>query len=178
MVEELSATVTLTPWEYKACMDVAAARMATSNEAGWNHGSTYKRTYLQRTQEEIVGVCGEMAVARVLDCYWSPSVNTFHKETDLPRSMEVRSTAHLTGRLIVRENDPTDRIYVLVIGEPPTMTVVGWMLGADARKDQWIENPHGHRQAWFVPQDQLIPINHNESTPHPLEPKGIHEDHH
>lgn len=172
MVEELSALVALTPWEYKACMDVAATRMATSNEAGWNHGSTYQRTYLQRTQEEIVGACGEMAVAKVLDCYWSPSVNTFHAQTDLPRSMEVRATARPTGRLIIRNNDPDDRIYILVVGEPPNLTVVGWILGAEAKKDQWQENPHGHRQAWFVPQDQLCPIHHKSGIPHPLAPEG------
>lgn len=155
----MAVTVTISPWEYKACMDVAAARMATSNIAGWNHQSTYQRTYLQRTEEEIVGACGEMAVAKVLDCYWSPSVNTFHAVTDLPRSMEVRSTVRTNGSLIVRANDPDDRIYILVTGQPPEMTVVGWINGADAKQDCWKDNPHGHRQAWFVPQDALTPIH-------------------
>lgn len=154
----MSVIVSLTPWEYKACVDVAATRMATSNAAGWNHASTYARTYLQRTEEEIVGACGEMTVAKVFDCYWSPSVNTFHATTDLPHDTEVRSTTRLDGSLIVRDNDPDDRIYILVTGEPPSMTVVGWITGAEAKQPQWLRNPHGHRPAWFVPQSALQPV--------------------
>lgn len=159
--------VTLTPWEYKYCMDVAAVRMATSNGAGWNHASTYQRTYLKRTEEEVVGACGEMVVAKALDCYWIPSVNTFHVESDLRRDVEVRATAGTSNRLIVRANDPDDRMYVLVVGEPPTMTVVGWIYGHEAKRDEWRDNPHGHRPAWFVPQSALRPIPQKLAS-HPL----------
>lgn len=157
----MPVTVTLTPWQYKACVDCAAARMATSNEAGWDHASTYRRTYLERTAEEIVGVCGELAAARALNVFWYPSVNTFHAVSDLPGGIEVRSTTKTTGRvsLIVRDNDPVDRVYVLVTGEPPDMNVVGWISGADARSDEFRCNPNGDRPAWFVPVSRLAPIN-------------------
>lgn len=152
--------VTLDPWQYKFCVGVAADRMATSNEAGWNHASTYKRSHLERTVEEVVGACGEMAAAIALNVFWSPSVNTFHKVSDLPGNVEVRSTTKVNGRvsLIIRDNDPADRIYVLVTGEPPTLDVVGWYIGADARQDRWRCDPKELRPAWFVPRDELHPI--------------------
>lgn len=155
----MSVDVTLSPWQFKACMDGAAVRMATSNVAGWNHASTYKRTWLERTNEEIVGMCGEMAAAIALNVFWWPSVNTFHAESDLPNGIEVRSTIKRGHKLIVRPNDPDDRIYVLVVGDPPTMTVVGWMVGADAKQDRFSFNPDDIRPAWFVPQSDLNPIN-------------------
>jgi len=156
----VSVEVTITPWQYKACVDCAAARMATSNEAGWNHASTYRRTWLERTAEEITGICGEMAAATALNVFWWPSVNTFHATSDLPGGVEVRSTTKTQGRvsLIIRDNDPDDRVYVLVTGEPPTMTVVGWIIGADAKRDEYLSDPRDMRPAWFVPRRDLNPI--------------------
>jgi hypothetical protein len=56
----------------------------------------------------------------------------------------------------VRDNDPSDRYYFLVVGEPPTFRVAGWIKGVDAKQDQWLRNPgKGRKQAWFVPQHHL-----------------------
>lgn len=149
--------VTLDPWQYKFCVGVAADRMATSNTAGWNHASTYERDYLERTREEIIGACGEMAAALALNVFWSPSVNTFHAVSDLPGNVEVRSTPKTTGRvsLIIRDNDPDDRVYVLVVGVPPTLDVVGWYIGADAKQPHYLSDPGEKRPAWFVPRAEL-----------------------
>jgi hypothetical protein len=155
----VSADVTLDPWQFKACMDLAATRMATSNEAGWNHASTYRRTYLLRATQEITGACGEMAAAIALDIFWSPSVNTFHAIPDLPFGIEVRSSTDPKYNLIVRANDPDDRAYVLVLGEPPDLTVVGWYIGADAKRDEYARNPHGMRDCWIVPNAELHDVD-------------------
>lgn len=153
--------ITLDPWQYKYCMEVAAARMATSNEAGWNNALTYDRGYLKRTEEEIVGACGEFAAAKALDIFWPASVNTFHRTTDLPHNIEVRSTSREGGRtsLILRNNDPDDRIFILVVGEPPVMRVIGWFIAGDGKRPEYLDNPHDHRPAWFVPKEDLHPIH-------------------
>lgn len=155
----MSEVITLDPWQYKACMDLAATRMATSNEAGWNNASTYERGYLLRTTQEVTGACGEMAAARALDIFWSPSVNTFHNVTDLPFGIEVRSSTDMTYNLIVRDNDADDRAYVLVLGEPPRLTVVGWFIGADAKREAYARDPHGLRPCWIVPRADLHHID-------------------
>lgn len=150
--------VTLTHWEYKAAVDCANIRMATSNAAGWNNASTYKRTYAERIAEEIIGVCGEISACKALGWYWSPSVNTFHHTPDVGSDVEIRATAKDNGSLIHRDNDDPARWYILVTGEPPNMIVRGRIKGYDARRDEWVRNPHGHRQAWFVPQSALEPL--------------------
>jgi hypothetical protein len=129
--------------------------MAVSNANQMNHASTYERTHLKRVEEEIVGACGEMAVCKALGRFWTPSVNTFHKTADVPPDIEVRATKRDDNCLIVRDNDPDDRYYFLVVGEPPDMTVVGYLKGSEAKKNQWVRDPGNRRRAWFVPQEAL-----------------------
>lgn len=151
-------SVTLSEWEFKTAVDVANARMATSNAAGLNHASTYARTYYKRLQEEIVGACGEMVFAKATGRYWSHSVNTFHHVADVGLRFEVRASDREDGCLIVRDNDADDRIYVAVFGEPPNLIIAGCILGRDAKRAEWVRDPHGHRPAWFVPQRYLAPL--------------------
>lgn len=139
-------------------MDVANIRMATSNEAGWNHASTYSRSYSERLQQEVVGACGEIALCKVMNWYWSPSVNTFHSVADVGANVEVRSSARADGSLIIRGNDADDRWYVGVFGEPPFLYVAGFIHGSQAKRDEWVRDPNGMRPAWFVPQSALQPI--------------------
>jgi hypothetical protein len=160
--------IELTPWEFKSCVDLANIRMAVSNDRQMNNSSTYERDYLKRIREEIVGACGEQAFAKMHGLYWPPSVNTFHVVPDVGE-VEVRATEVPTGRLIVRDNDPEDRWYYLMIGDFrkgawPQFRLAGCMKGAAAKQDQWLDNPNGYRESWFVPQDALIPSKAQCST--------------
>ena len=85
-------------------------------------------------------------------------MNTFHSIADVGRNVEVRCTDLADGCLIVRANDAPERWYVLVTGKPPTFTVRGYIRGADARRPEYMRDPHGHRPAWFVPQSHLTPL--------------------
>ena len=149
-------TVVLTAWEYKQCVDVATTRMSVSignNITDINH---QQRNYNDRLLVDIRGTCGELAVAKAINRYWAPSVNTFHKIPDIEPNIEVRTTNNPNGSLIVRDNDPDDRYYVLVIGDPPTFNICGYIKGSDAKRDEFLRNPHGHRPSFFVPQAALI----------------------
>ena len=148
-------TLTLTPPEWKWCVDVANIRMFTSTDKNLNHASTYERDYLERINQEITGACAELIVARYLGVYWVPSVNTFHKTPDIEPNIEVRSTVRMNGRLPVRKNDADDRWYFLVIGRPPTMTIAGYIQGGAAKRDEWWDDPNDYRPSWFVPQSAL-----------------------
>lgn len=150
--------VELTAWEYKAAVDLANTRMAISNDRGLNHASTYRRTYAERVREETVGACGEMALCKAMNWFFSPTVNTFHGSPDVGDRWEVRATERENGSLIVRDNDADDRWYVLVVGEPPVLRIAGYIRGSDAKQAEWLRDPHGHRPAWFVPQSALKQI--------------------
>jgi hypothetical protein len=153
------SVVELTFWEYKCCVAAAFDRMAASKSAELNHATTYRRSDKERIKQELYGACGEMAVAKLLNKFWSPAVNTFHKIPDIEPSIEVRTTDKEKGCLIIRDNDSPERDYFLVIAEPPTtMRVIGYISGSDARNDRWVKDPHSYRPAWFVPQEALTEI--------------------
>lgn len=147
--------VTITDWEYWNAVQLGNLRMAISNERKLNHASTYKRTYSERLKQEVIGACGEIALCKAMGWYWSPTVNTFHYIADVKADIEVRATEESDGSLIFRDNDHDDRWYVLVTGVAPNFIVRGRIKGSDCKRDEWLRNPHGHRQSFFVPQGAL-----------------------
>lgn len=151
-------SVTLTPWEYKAAVDLAVTRMAVSIDQGTKDITHEDRDWFDRLKVDVLGACGEVAVAKLTNKFWSPSVNVMHRVADVGHDIEVRSTDRQNGSLIVRPNDDPCRWYFLVTGGPPVLTVCGYIKGEDAQKEEWVRNPHGHRKAWFVPQSALTPI--------------------
>ena len=112
-----------------------------------------------------VDSCGaEMAVAKAFGVYW----NTFPVDfRDLPgdvANVEVRSTKHLNGHLIVHDRDKDDRPFVLVRGTMPKYELAGWIMGKDAKQSCWIRKARkGH--AYFVPADQLREMKALTVTP-------------
>lgn len=108
----------------------------------------------------VLGAMGEMAVAKCLGTFWSGSTTfaTRH-DGDLPGGVEVRTTAHAAGRLILHPTDPDDRRYVLVVASPPTFTVVGWVVARDGKVPANWKDPSGKdRPAYFVERNMLRPM--------------------
>lgn len=149
--------LSLTEWHH--AVQTAVLRMMVSSASRLRHASTYERNWAQRLDEEVTGSVGEIAVAKSIGQFHIGSVNTFHRVPDCFGNAEVRATRRENGCLIVRDNDADDRLFVLVVGDPPVVRIVGFLRGADAKRDEWLRNPHGHRAAWFVPQAALHPIN-------------------
>lgn len=153
----MSVQVTLTWYEYIDCVNIGLYRFAASNLAGLNHANAHQRTWLQRLEDEVVGTCGERAWHKYRGDYWDTAVNTFHHQPDAPGKIEVRTTLRPDGCLILRDNDPADRFYVLVTGQAPTLTIIGGITGHDGRRQEWLRAPNGDRPAWFIPQQALRP---------------------
>jgi len=110
--------------------------------------------------DDIEGAAGEMAFAKYRDRYWSFHVNTF-MGGDVGR-VHVRTCRRKDASLIIRNGDPDDELYVLVIGKSPVYKIVGWILGRDSRKGEWVRAPNGRAPAWFVPQSVLNAFKNNE----------------
>jgi len=146
--------VRLTIEDYDRAVAVGMRRMVTSQRRGDNHASTYQRTWLERTREETIGACGELAFCKAYDIAWPESVDTFHHIPDVA-GVEIRACHRDGACLIIRDNDDDDRWYYLITGEPPEMMIRGCIRGRDAKRDAWVRDPHGHRRAWFVPQEAL-----------------------
>lgn len=146
--------ITITAEEFVRCAAVGMRRFESSSAQGHNHASTYRRSFIKRLEEETVGAVGELAFAKYREIPWDGSVDTFHNVPDVA-GVEVRATAYEDGHLVIRDNDADDRIFVLVTGSAPEVEIRGWIRGIDAKRDEFLRDPHGYRQAWFVPQGAL-----------------------
>lgn len=103
---------------------------------------------------DIAGAIGELVVSKALDLFWSPV--TTHPDTDTGdvAGYQVRCTLS-DGRLIVRDCDADDQVFIHVNGDPPHMVIRGWLRGAEAKRDEWRKAPNGGPPAYFPPNHEL-----------------------
>lgn len=106
-------------------------------------------------QIQIEGACGEIAVAKVLGKFWSPRSGDYQGAPDIQPDIQVRTLSGGDYSLYVRPSDRTDQKFYLVVGTYPWYSVKGWILGADARRDEWWAAAGNRPPAWFVPQQFL-----------------------
>ena len=72
--------------------------------------------------------------------------------------IEVRSTHHVDGHLIIKPKDRDGMPVVLVItARRPDFRVAGWMWAKEGKVPRW-RRP-GHGGSWWVPQHALRPMS-------------------
>ena len=113
----------------------------------------YKHASKSEWSYDIDGACAELAVAKAMGVYWSGHVGSF-KEPDVA-NIHVRSTAHKDGCLIIRDNDPEDYVYILVITECPNYTIVGGISGKKAKQREKSTSDQTGAAAWWIEQKNL-----------------------
>jgi hypothetical protein len=132
-------------------------------EARWRQGRTDLHSVpgeavpSSNWETHVEGTVAELAYAKARGRFWNGSINTYRKGGDVG-DVQIRMRTRHDGRLIVRPSDRDSDYFVLVTGWAPTYRVHGWMLGADAKQERWLENPGGQGEAFFVPQSELHPI--------------------
>jgi len=103
----------------------------------------------------LPGCLGELAFAKATGQYWSGAGTSYHDDADVG-AFQVRTTTHANGHLIVRPGEGhEDAPWALVTGEFPVYTVVGWIWGRDARRQEWLRTPNDRPPAFFVPRGSL-----------------------
>jgi hypothetical protein len=153
----VNVDVRLTLPEFVCAVNTALWRLGTSEIRGFNHAKTYQRSWLKRLVEETVGACAEIGWSKLTHLYWGAHFDRFHEFPDVD-DVEVRGCELDHGRLILRDHEPQDRVYVLFTGQPPLMTLRGYIYGGDIEKVGVRENPNGYGEAWFVAQRHLKPV--------------------
>jgi hypothetical protein len=133
--------------------------MVENEERGW------KSKYIPRGKTELEmkarGVVAELVAARLTGlrhhkAYLSKSYRRSRKKADIGDNVEVRNTSHHDGDLMLYDNDPYERIALLVTGEDP-FVLRGWILVEDGkRRDLYRKEPEPAR--WVVPQEMLHPM--------------------
>lgn len=144
--------ISLTDFELAMAANAASLR----NIAAIKRGYKSKMMQDKQWQAHIEGACGEVAVAKAMGKYWGGSVNTFKSGGDIDSTgWEVRTRSSHDYDLIIREDDPDGRVFILVTGISPDYCVWGWIKSEDAKRNEWVENYGGHGKAYFVPKSAL-----------------------
>ena len=100
------------------------------------------------------GALGEYAVCRAFGL--EDPASGCDPDGDLLEGLQIRHTPRARGRLIVQANDPDDHVYLLTRGQPPTIEIVGWIRGVNAKQaTYWDEDVP--LPAFFVPDSDLNP---------------------
>lgn len=104
-------------------------------------------------QRHVEGAMGEMALAKFTNMYWNGTIGSVH----LPDvgDLEVRTTEHKDGCLIMHPKDKNKAKFVLAIGVRGKYEMVGWIFGHEGKKQEFVRDPNDRVAAYFVPQKAL-----------------------
>ncbi len=145
--------------ELDLAINTARLRMAVSIATKLKFGAkSGNRTWIKRFYDEVIGVCGEIAVAKLGKFYFIPGLNEFHVVPDVFRDVEVRSTDRDDGCLVIRDNDVLERRFILAIVNGSDVVLAGWIYGTEGAKSEYLRNPNNHVPAWFIPINKLRPM--------------------
>jgi len=151
------AVVDLTEQELMLALTVANMRHIASRRRGLKnaHGFDGRGEF----EVDALGAQAEMALAKWTRTYWSASVDTFHG-ADLGDRVQVRATTYRDGHLLIRQCDPIDHTYVLVVRLSPfQFRIAGQIEGREARRAEFLSQPDQSRvPVWAVPQSALHPV--------------------
>lgn len=147
--------VTLTTHEWRYAAAVGIERHINRRSGGFAQSEN-------GYEKHVRGACAEMAVAKWLNVFWKGALVDDPRENrgDVQDGVEVRSTAHPDGRLLIREKDDPDSMFILAVGEPPKFELVGWIYAGEAPDlAQLRPLSPGSDPVWAVDQQDLRPMS-------------------
>lgn len=106
--------------------------------------------------------CGaEFAVSKAIGLHWDavPPPESLSSLRGDVQNIEVRSTKHKDGHLIVHDRDKDDRPFVLVRGTMPDYEIAGWIYARDAKQQRFARPIRNGNYAYFVPCVELHDIS-------------------
>lgn len=148
--------VTLNEYEWQYVGIVFTARQFWADAEG-RDGDRDGRPANSPWLRHFLGAASELAAAKALNRYYNPGDrnNPFAAKSDVGECIQVRSTFHADGHLIVHDRDRDDHFFVLVTVDERTaeFDVVGWIMGMDAKQERFLRLRR--RPEYWVPQSEL-----------------------
>lgn len=142
-------TVTLTPDELAEADRVAHARQFENLALG--RPDAYGAAKHGGLDLHVSGARGERVVAKMLGRPWDGNLGNL-KAADVG-DVQVRTTTHKRGSLILHPKDGDDDLFYLVIDRSPHFDIIGSIRGRDGKQRRYWRDPTGRsRHAYFVPQ--------------------------
>lgn len=161
----MTRILTITAEEEKRGTEAGIERHAMHRDRGREFACGFNRK--KDNQQAHIDACkSELVVARLFDMVdeWVAFTERYWElPGDIGNGLQVRSTRHSHGRLLVHkpeERDKPDHAYILArVHDLPRVHVVGWLWGYEAQKEEyWIDLEPG-RFCYVVPNTALSNIN-------------------
>ena len=112
----------------------------------------------------------EQAVAKHVGLYWGNHVNRFGSGD--VADMEVR----WSPRKDLKVKDGDNGVVISVTGLPPTFIINGWIMASDAKRPEWKRDFNNWcKPAYFVPLENLNPMETLNQEPKPVDEKWVTE---
>jgi hypothetical protein len=149
--------VCLTATELMVVAYVGSARNVQSLKQNWGPaaGVGLHNTWTPN----IEGAGGELAVAKALNIYWQPIVGN-HKSDDVGPYQVRTNISRKHTDLCLRPSDNPDRVYISVLSFMPDFEILGWVTGAEAKRDEWLRDGTADRpQCFYIPRTALHPMS-------------------
>ena len=145
--------IKMSPGDVAYATTEAIARFNFNRAIGNQNYRGSAPTCVEQLAREVSGCLGELAIGRWMDIY-PFSVFEERKMGDVGE-FEVRTTAYVTGKLILTKDDNPERKYLLVtLPTYDSANIVGWMWGYEAQVEQhWDEKMR--MPAYMVKQEFL-----------------------
>lgn len=148
--------VTLNKFAFEHCILAGQHRQEESIKKGLK--DAYGFDGKNGVQMHILGVCGEYAVAEYFNLPYDFHVNKFKEGSDVG-PFQVRTRSREDYDLLIRPNDDSNKIFILVTGTvgttPPTMKIWGWLPASEAKQQKFKQTYGGRTPAYFVPKHEL-----------------------
>jgi hypothetical protein len=113
------------------------------------------KSVLDALEIHTVGALAELKVSQWLGKRDKLTHGTFKDVADCGHDVEVRAVRKEDGKLVYRDNDASDRRYILTYVSRSSVKLLGWLEGYLAIERGTRANPGGYKEAWFVSQDKL-----------------------
>jgi hypothetical protein len=145
----------------RAIVHREANRRQFVNEAkalkGRNNGAACGPEALRH---HLLGAAGEMAAASYLGLkqFLYQETEARRGSYDLPPNIDVKTRSRHCYDLICQLDESPGKVLVLVTIESRITLVHGWIKSEDAMQEKWKKDPAKGRPAYFVPKENLSPI--------------------
>jgi len=137
--------------ERRQAVNMAQGKLGRNN--GPAHGENALRVH-------VLGAGGEMAVASYLglkdEVFQETEAN--RGSSDLPFDIDVKTRSRHYYDLICLLDEREDKTLVLVTVENREIRLHGWIRAIEAKREQWKKEYVPGRPCYFVPKENLRPI--------------------
>jgi hypothetical protein len=150
--------ITLSADEEALARNVALARNESQRQGNRKDG----KVVADSLGIDIQGACAEMAVSKVFQLDWDGKFFELDRwmrwrvEGHDVSGLEVRSTHHQGGSLILHPKDPDYSPFILVLThKKPTYIITGWAYGFEGKKKEYWKDVGYGRPCYYLPQNKL-----------------------